>query len=354
MSKKEKELCKQGIPIIRLCHKCYRCLRNESNPEKVEETKKDLQNEVSGSETLQEQNEEVRQEDKSISQKEGGHRIKFTKSHSSASSSSSDDIKEKTVKSPEAKSKSISPDSQQSDGSWLAGSSQQGSKYQTSNVNRLIKKSLSSPSSGHISFGSAKGSAFAAMMDKVKDSNMLKQPILMLNSNVCKIQTQLSFLDEKVTEVTEGLASLSSRLDVFLGRDKDSISTKFEHVCCELMENELERKFEHGRDFICDFENSCGNEELDLCSFDTSKNPAYVLIECTLALMSLDKLNKCVRKRKAIANQFKIPIQSIRAYIMCMRIDPVKEQDLREHARDKDIIIRIAGLKEEYSSSNAC
>uniref|UniRef100_A0A915CTV6 Uncharacterized protein n=1 Tax=Ditylenchus dipsaci TaxID=166011 RepID=A0A915CTV6_9BILA len=269
-------------------------------------------------------------------------------------------LRKKVAKSPEAKSKSISTDSQQSDGSWLAGSSQQGSKYQASNVSESslsvepTQKSLSSPSSGHISFGSAKGSAFAAMMDKVKDSNMLKQPILMLNSNVCKIQTQLSFLDEKMNEVTEGLASLSSRLDVFLGRDKDSISTKFEHVCCELMENELERKFEHGRDFICDFENSCGNEELDLCSFDTSKNPAYVLIECTLALMSLDKLNKCVRKRKAIANQFKIPIQSIRAYIMCMRIDPVKEQDLREHARGQDIIIRIAGLKEEYSSSNAC
>uniref|UniRef100_A0A915CZ20 Uncharacterized protein n=1 Tax=Ditylenchus dipsaci TaxID=166011 RepID=A0A915CZ20_9BILA len=152
----------------------------------------------------------------------------------------------------------------------------------------------------------SEGITVAEIMDKVEDSNILKLPILMLNENVSKMH-------DKVTEVTEGIASLSYRLDVFLGRDKDSISTKFEQVCGQLMEKELERKFEHSHDFICTFENNCGNEELDLCSFDTSKDPAYIMIECTLALMSSDKLQKCVRKRKAVANQFKVTVKSIQA-----------------------------------------
>ena len=67
----------------------------------------------------------------------------------------------------------------------------------------------------------------------------------------------------------------------------------------------------------------------------------YIMAECTISLISVRKVLKCVRKRNELAKQQDVNRNAIIMYIFALRIDHTKEKQIIDEAKRHGVILQI-------------
>uniref|UniRef100_A0A915EAB9 Uncharacterized protein n=1 Tax=Ditylenchus dipsaci TaxID=166011 RepID=A0A915EAB9_9BILA len=169
----------------------------------------------------------------------------------------------------------------------------------------------------NVSFGSDTKETINDSLDLVDNANQLKEPIRLLTAKVYGMETRLSDgFSNLQNEVRDGFKAIDSRFAHFLGTGKDDVSGSFENPPAKM-------------------------EEIDLYSFDKDLKPPFIFGECTVGLISEQKLAQCIRKRDSVMLQHKVNPTDVAAYLLTMRISPEQEEHLTEVARKNKIILQI-------------
>uniref|UniRef100_A0A915DBG7 Uncharacterized protein n=1 Tax=Ditylenchus dipsaci TaxID=166011 RepID=A0A915DBG7_9BILA len=189
------------------------------------------------------------------------------------------------------------------------------------------------------SYGSDTKHTINEALDSVLDTNELKEPLRLLTAKVYSIDETLSSLQ---ADMRDGFRAIDGRFAHFLGSGKDSVATGFELICKKWMQEHFGRDFLHSHRMQCTFEKPAAmEEEIDLFSYDAELTPPLMIGECTVALISEQKLQKCIRKKNAAAKQHNLPDTSVVAYILTMRISPLDKEHLTEVATKNGVILQI-------------
>jgi hypothetical protein len=68
------------------------------------------------------------------------------------------------------------------------------------------------------------------------------------------------------------------------------------------------------------------------------------MAECTIALIDLSKITKCVLKRDELGKLKGVRIEDVLTYIFALRIEAGKEKELREEVKRHGIKLRVCKL----------
>ncbi|KAE9546468.1 hypothetical protein FO519_010320, partial [Halicephalobus sp. NKZ332] len=140
-------------------------------------------------------------------------------------------------------------------------------------------------------------------------------------------------------QVNVRIDKIEDRLSHLLGEGKaDDIASAVEKQAQKWLEKKYGRIFERSFMMECD---DGEIEEIDLYSMPCKKGECYIMAECTVSLISIGKVLKCVRKRNELAKKQHVDRNEIIVYIFALRIDHTKEQQILDEAKKHGVILRI-------------